>query len=154
MFKIILKGALRGLLEVLVTIAIPLYVIYTLATKYITVIPNVPLTLKGLRYPYSIEEIIIILAFVYILIAILEEHKTWRVLGASLKMFIAIICFLILYTLLNGGILNYSGTIMGYDVIATIDIRIFLYLYGVLIVFPSLLAFILEISGKASGASE
>ena len=154
MFKIILKGALRGLLEVLVTVIIPLYVIYTLATKYITAIPNIPLTLKGLRYPYSIEEIIIILAFAYIIIAILEEHKTWRILGASLKTFIAIICFLILYTLLNGGILSYSGTVMGYDIIATINISMLLYLYGILIVFPSILAFILEISGEASGVSE
>jgi len=154
LFKIIIKGALRGLAEVMVSIVIPIYVIYTLATRYLSAIPEAPLIFKEIRPGYSIEEIIIVLVFLYVLIAIIEEHETWRTLGAALKIFIMIAGFLVLYTLLGGGILNYSGVIEGYEVIATVNISIFMYLYGILVVFPAILASIMEIVGKASGTSE
>lgn len=154
MFKTIIKGALRGLAEVMVSMVIPMYILYTLATRYLSTIPEAPLILKEVRLGYSIEEIIIVLVLLYVLIAIVEEHETWRTLGAALKTFIMIAGFLVLYTFLGGGILSYSGVIGGYEVIVSINVSILIYLYGILVVFPTILASIMEIASKASGTSE
>lgn len=152
MFKTIIKGGLKGLAEVFISIVIPITVISYLATKAAGLEKYVSMTEIQFRYP--IEQILVPLVFMYILFGILEEHKTWRYIGGGLKIFVNIIGFIIIFMLLNGGIINYTGIVEGIKISVTADFRPFIYVYASLILLPSVVASVINMASKASRVSE
>ena len=141
---------MKGLGTSIVTIIIPLWLISSIGGYFEKSLYEVFKTEYVFTVEYNVETYFAIIIFLSIIIGVLEESNVWKVLGKSLRLALLIISFLLIYTLLGGGIFSRTVIVSNVTAEVTIDLRLILYAYSFLIVLPTVIATLIEIFSLSS----
>ena len=146
MWKHVIKGALKGLGSSIVAIIIPLWLISSIGSYFEKALYEGLQTQYVFTVGYNVETYFALIIFLSVIIGVLEESVEWRTLGKSLRLALFTTSFLLIYTIINGGIFSKTIIINNTVMEVTIDLRLILYAYGFFIVLPTVVATLIEIA--------
>ena len=154
MWKHIIKGVLKGLGSSIISIVIPLWLISSIGSYFERALYEGFQTQYVFIVEYNLEAYFALIIFLSAIIGVLEESNEWRILGKSLRLGLFVISFLLIYTILDGGV--FSRTVVVNNVVAeiTIDLRLILYAYGFFIVLPTVIATLIDMFSITSKVLE
>jgi len=153
-WKTIVKGAIKGAFSTFITIIIPLWIIGSIGRIFEEAIQQSfevqQITIGG----YELEKYFVLIIFISLIIGVLEESKDWRILGRSLHIALFVFSFLLIYMILQGGMFSREIVVGKQIIVISIDLRLPLYAYGFLIVFPSVTSSLIDMLSSISSTSE